>query len=71
MDTQFRIRETKEERPINKEKHFLLLKLKELSDKAISVDEIRNNNFKKDTDVIGMKFENENNTIIYFSMASI
>ena len=66
MNSQFRIRKTEDEHLINKEKHLLLLKLKELSDKAISIDEIRNDNFKKDIDVIGMKFENENNTIIYF-----
>ena len=66
MNNQFRIKRKEETDPIDKEKHLLLLKLKELSDKAISIDEIKNNNFKKDTDVMGVKFENEDNTIIHF-----
>lgn len=67
MNSQFRIKRKEEADPINKEKHLLLLKLKELSDKAISIDEIESfNNSKKDTDVMGIKFENEHNTIIHF-----
>lgn len=66
MNNQFRIKRKEETDLIDKEKHLLLLKLKELSDKAISIDEIKNNNFKKDTDVMGVKFENEDNTIIHF-----
>ena len=66
MNNQFRIKRKEETDPIDKEKHLLLLKLKELSDKAISIDEIKNHNFKKDTDVMGVKFENEDNAIIHF-----
>lgn len=67
MNNQFRIREIENDCPISKGKHLLLLKLKELSDKAISVDLIDNfNNTRKDTDVMGLKFENKNDTIIYF-----
>ena len=67
MNNQFRIREIENDCPISKGKHLLLLKLKELSDKAISVDLIDNfNKTRKDTDVMGLKFENKNDTIIYF-----
>lgn len=67
MNTQFRIKRKEETDPIDKEKHLLLLKLKELSDKAISIDEIESfNNSKKDNGVLGIKFENERNTIIHF-----
>ena len=67
MNNQFKIMEIENDCPISKKKHLLLLKLKELSDKAISVDLIDNfNKTRKDTDVMGLKFENKNDTIIYF-----
>lgn len=72
MNNQFKIMEIENDCPISKKKHLLLLKLKELSDKAISVDLIDNfNKTRKDTDVMGLKFENKNDTIIYFWDVSI
>lgn len=67
MNIQFKIEKLEKVQPIYQENNFLLVKLKALTDKAISVELIDNfNNIRKDTDVSGLKFENENDTIIYF-----